>query len=514
MAPLFSLRTLLKLTLLSSSLAAIGTASVLATVAWHPTVIAPAGDSWVDHSAHYSVIAAFTSLGTGLHHGADWLPAEVSADTDAAPPSASGWIQASRADRSDMLIGGHAVWAVPVVASAGRGPSNAGPGASPQEVAQPATGPSGGGSGSHASVSSLLSRHQADQSGRVYIGYVDSARSAWFTSVGKSAEQLFQSSELASIPSTFTHVVVTGASPQFRWSGVEGSWAGTGLSFSATPRDVQAAIAVLHQRQMRVLLSVGGEAGRDWSALAAEGRRGGGPTIRALARVQRELGFDGLDLDQRTDTDPDRYAQVIQALRRAVDLAGGGRVLSVAAWSTGADCVPETSDEAACNGRVSYWGGHPGRERRLLALYPQVAEQLDMVNVMAYDVGVRHFDPALAYEQYRAMFPARVVVSMGIQPAPEVWGGAALVLNDADAQCMGATIEQDQYSWVVNQPYSLERLIGTVLTHNLPGHRRDGLMLWTLQKQATGICGATPLPGAADITQRVADAFGLPIDPV
>lgn len=360
---------------------------------------------------------------------------------------------------------------------------------------------------------SLIKARQADQSKRVMVGYYPSWSSPWFDASGKTDEQIFKTSELASVSSTYTHVVVSFASPEFRWNGLSSGWDGTGLSFSMSPADVKAAIDVLHRRNIKVLLAVGGATYNEWTSLANEGRQGDGPITQSLTRVMQDLGFDGLDVDYETDADIARYAYATKAMRQAVDKAGNGRVLSAAGWSTGADCTADTSSDAACSGKVSYWGGNAGRERQLMQQYPAIAAKLDMVHVMSYDAGALHFDPLQAYAQYRQLFPASTIVSIGMEPAQEAWGGAQLVINNVDAQCNGSTVVQDQYGSNLNQPYSVERALNGVIAHHGANQNpRDGAMLWSIQKNATGLCGAAPLATPTTLVKKVAETFGLPKD--
>ena len=272
---------------------------------------------------------------------------------------------------------------------------------------------------------------------------------------------------------------------------------------------------MLHQRNIKVILAVGGATYGNWGAIAAEGQRGSGPIISALARFMGEMDIDGLDVDYEVDGDVDRYANSIKAMRAAVDLAGGGRVLTLAGWSTGADCTAQTSADPSCAGKISYWGGNAGRERGVVLKYPAVAGMLDMVNVMSYDARFEHYDGVTAYNAYRGLFPSRTIVSIGLESAPEGWSGATLVVNDADAQCVGSRNLQDQYGVNLNLPYSVQRYTGAVLNSTHPNrNRRDGAMLWAIIKPATGSCGSAALASPGTIGNKVGTTFSLPVDPL
>jgi hypothetical protein len=313
--------------------------------------------------------------------------------------------------------------------------------------------------------------------GRYYTGYYPSWSDNWFDATGKTPGQVYAVSKFARIPATYTHVNASFANPNFSWGGLAAnSWSGTGIDFTATPKDIKAA--------------VGGATYNDWSPLAAEGAAGSGPRITALANIMKDLGFDGLDVDYEADADITRYANSTRALRKAVDLAGGGRILAVAGWSTGADCIAATSNMPDCAGKLSYWGGNAGRERLLVRDHPDVAKMFDVVNVMSYDARYEHYDGVMAYKQYRKLFGKNTVVSIGFEPAPEGWAGGILVVNNADAQCTGSRILQDQYGKNLDSPYSVARFNMAVKKSKSPNKNpHDGAMIWSILKTASGSCG-------------------------
>jgi hypothetical protein len=306
------------------------------------------------------------------------------------------------------------------------------------------------------------------------------------------------------------------ADPNFSWAGIAtNSFSGTGINFNATPRDIKAAIDVLHKRNQKIILAVGGATYNNWGPIAAEGAAGGGPIINALAKIQTEMGFDGLDVDYEVDGDVDRYANAIKALRKAVDLAGGGRVLTLAGWSSGADCTSGTTADSRCAGKLSFWGGNAGRERGVVLKYPATAAMLDLVNVMSYDARYEHFDGVVAYNQYRSLYPSKTIVSIGFEPAPEGWAGGQLVINDSDAQCEGSRNLQDQYGATLNLPYSVQRYTTAVLNSTASNRNpRDGAMLWAIIKPASGSCGSAALAAPGTVGQKVGNSFGLPVDPL
>ena len=228
----------------------------------------------------------------------------------------------------------------------------------------------------------------------------------------------------------------------------------------------------------------------------------------------KDVGFDGLDVDFEIEG-LDAYAGAVKAMRKAVDLAGGGRILTVAAWSTGADCTGATANDPQCAGvGVSYWGGKAGLERQLVNSYPALANAFNLVNIMSYDARYEHYDGVTAWNQYRKLFPSSTIVSIGFETAPEGWAGGQLVVNNADAQCTGSVILQNSYGANINQPYSVERYLNAVVTSSLPNRNpRDGAMLWQALKTATGSCGSAPLASPGSIGKKAAGLLNLVDDP-
>lgn len=336
---------------------------------------------------------------------------------------------------------------------------------------------------------------------RVFVGYYPS----WMD----AAADCGAASRLACVSRPITHVIVAFADPHFTWNGDMSSWSGSGLGFKAAPADVKAAIAVLHGRGLKVLLAVGGQTYLDWTALAAEGNGNtAGPITKALAHAVSQLGFDGLDVDDEQDgADASAirtYRGAVLALRRAADLAGRNKLVALAAWSTGADCTPATG-LAPCGGKASVWQGRAGRER-LLFSDKDVVAQIDMVSVMSYDAGTAGYDAVRAFALYRDLLPARIIVNIGFETAPQGWGDATLVAHDADARCGGARVKADQFGTAVNRPYSVEGLLRAgPLTWRTTTNPRDGAMLWHLLKtQSLPMCGEKPAASPADIERAAA----------
>jgi Glycosyl hydrolases family 18 len=351
----------------------------------------------------------------------------------------------------------------------------------------------------------------------VYTGYYPSWSDNWFDATGKNMNEVFRASNFARIPANYTHVMVAFAQPNFAWGGMgANNWSGTGVNFNGRPSDIKAAIDVLHARNMKVVLAVGGATYNNWGQLSAEGHSGGGATINAFAQILRDLNLDGLDVDYEVDgVKTDEYAGAVKALRKAVDLAGGNRILSVAGWSTGADCTAATANDPQCIGvGVSFWGGKAGGERQLVRAYPALATAFNLVNVMSYDARFENYDGVTAWKQYRALFPSSTIVSIGLETAPEGWQGGQLVVNNGDAQCTGSVILKNSYGATINQPYSVQRYVGAVVAGTEPNRNpRDGAMLWSILKTANGSCGSAPLASPGSIGSKNATLLSLPDDP-
>lgn len=369
---------------------------------------------------------------------------------------------------------------------------------------------------------------KADQTKRVFTGYYPSWSDNWFTAINwdgtaKSLDQIFTESKLAQVPAQYSHVQLSFANPNFAWAGITAdSWAGTGASFNGKPSDIKMAIKVLHARNIKVLLAVGGATYNDWAPLANEAGVANGPIKTALANFLKDMEIDGMDVDYEIggadSATVTEYANAIQALREAVDLAGNGAILTLAGWSTGADCTAATSSDTGCAGKVSYWEGSAGRERLTFKKLAHggshdgqtIGSLLDVVSIMSYDAQTLHYDPVVAYNHYRSLLGAGTIVSLGLETAAEGWAGGMLVINNADATCAGSFISADQYGNLNPGAYSVERAGATVKASSV--NARDGLMLWHILKGGSHPCGSGVTGTPATIGAKVGTMFSLPAD--
>ncbi len=338
-------------------------------------------------------------------------------------------------------------------------------------------------------LSAVLCGPASSAERRAFVGYYPS----WLAATTQP---------LSATSNAYTHVVVAFAKPDFAFDGR--TWTGTGLQFETSLADVRGQIAALHKRGIRVLLAVGGATYLNWAPLAAEADKPG-PRVAALKRFADALGLDGFDVDYETDgAGPKQVAQYRAAIK-ALSRAAGPKLLSLAAWSTGADCTVAT-EIAPCGGKTTVWDGRVGRERLVFgdrALFGKVG----MISVMSYDAGTEEFDPVRAFALYRALVPANIPVNIGFEIAPEGWGGAKLVAHDRDAVCPGSITKKDQFGNAVGKPYSVARLL-----HDGPLSKRpnanphDGAMLWHIVKtQNMPQCGHPVVvsPRELELTARV-----------
>jgi len=213
--------------------------------------------------------------------------------------------------------------------------------------------------------------------------------------------------------------------------------------------------------------------------------------------------------------DVDGYINASKAMKNAVNGAGGGRWLSTAAWSTGADCTAATSADPACAGKLSFWGDKAGGERLLALRAPSVAASFNMVNIMSYDARYEHYDGVSSYQQYRELFPSSTIVSIGLETPPEGWSGGILVINDGDAQCEGSKNLQNSYGVNINQAYSVNRYVNAVIgSTSSKRNPRDGAMLWSILKTANGSCGGAAVASPGSIGAKLSTMLGVTNDPL
>jgi hypothetical protein len=211
---------------------------------------------------------------------------------------------------------------------------------------------------------------------------------------------------LARLPVGPEVVMLAFARPDLRYAGGL-DLSGTGLGFPFAGQVARDAVAVLRQRlpDTKVLLSVGGATYPNWAAL----------DVAAVARLVRDLGLDGADIDfepgaancrtsfGRTRCASDaRFIAVVEAFRAALPRPA---MLAVAGWSVGAF---GEGDWRNARPRSPYTG------MALALLRSPAAREIDLLSIMAYDAG-SSFDPAEAFRAYRAVFPGRLLLGVSVE---------------------------------------------------------------------------------------------------
>lgn len=397
----------------------------------------------------------------------------------------------------------------------------------------------------------MTTAFRARQDKRAFVAYYPSWLDNWFnakTSGGVlTLDQTFQKADLARIPSMVSHVVIAFAFPDFKWWGLNANtFDSTGMTvgsgFSITPFDLKRVIDVLHARNIKVLVAVGGASYSNRFAWLVN--NSGSPrntVITDLARFMVDLDIDGLDLDYESG-DLNEYAVAFDTLSKAVNtattLGGRKRILSMAGWSTGADCTAATADSYCSDNRISWFGGKAGLERQLFQAHPEFASALDMMNVMSYDAGVQHFDPIVSWRQYRDLLPSSVIVNVGMQipaegagtGAPEVKatllvGTPAELINNTSCFNASASISNSQYTAdnygmnnmvvqnaFVPAQYTVDSMVGAVVSSTAANRNpRDGGMLWHIKKvsDAPTVCGTANRATASSVLSRAARILNL-----
>ncbi len=407
-------------------------------------------------------------------------------------------------------------------------------------------------------------------------------------------DDIMKNTVFAGAPAMYSHLAISFLNPEMNY--IRGSYdmSVTGLDYTNFPAggfdsrykllNLREQIRVANRRNQKVVLAMGGATFHEWENVAAEGNSGqAGPHIRSLADLLLDLNADGLDVDYERHTkyghSPVETAEelrgAIRALRMAVDLANQedddkkDRILTISAWSTGADvswnavkyggsnrsdgqplsgpvytqvdknAAKSAYDNAVANGedhatiaellhiynnvvvvgspRISIWGGGAGMHRHAFE-DASVKELIDILSVMSYDASYHNFDPVLAWHQYRNIMPNDVPVLLGFEQGPEGWNdGQVLVRKNADAGPTGTIFEEDTYgNELTNAYYSVERLAKYVKMNKVNDH--DGVMIWTMtSRDATLLSAVDPdaaevAATAGDVAAEAAEQLGLPMD--
>ena len=312
------------------------------------------------------------------------------------------------------------------------------------------------------------------------VGYLPSWSIPWFD------ESSYKSSKIATADKLFSHIVISFAKPDLTFN--SNNWDGTGIEFSSDLNDTKKAIELLQQKGVKVLLAVGGASYNNWQSLADEQSKDISHTVhkKALKALIDYLNLDGVDIDYEVEgADSDnitKYYKSVLAIKEAI----GNKILTLAAWSTGADCTADTTNSIGCKGRISYYSGNAGRERLLFDKLKENGYNLESlfnyISIMSYDGGVDRFDPISFYNNYQSIYHGPTALGMEI-PA-EGWGGAELVEKNTEAlQCnQTSMITGNSYNkYTIKHPYSIESFINF-----LKSKPNSGIMLWSIYKNKEG----------------------------
>jgi chitinase len=212
---------------------------------------------------------------------------------------------------------------------------------------------------------------------------------------------------LASLPSYISVVDLAFVRPDLVYPG-HLDISQTGLEYRVSGQVLHDAIALLKSRHpdTHVLLSVGGAVYRNWSALNVDG----------LARLTRDLGADGVDIDfesRRPDCNANAnghvhcrtdeiWERVIRQIREALPRPA---LLTAAVWSVGA----YGEDDFHLAQPVSRYTGS-----MLGVLRSRAASDLDLLSIQAYDAGPQ-YDPLQAWRAYRAVWKGPLALGLAVQ---------------------------------------------------------------------------------------------------
>lgn len=244
-------------------------------------------------------------------------------------------------------------------------------------------------------------QRERDSQPALFLAY----HASWYETPAATAE----ATTLARVPGFVDIVALAFARPDLVYAG-DLDLSGTGLQYPYAGAVLRDAIALLKRRNpgTRVVISVGGSG---WSAGWS------GFDEHALARLVRDLGADGVDLDYEPE-DPQcaptggrivcaSHAAWIDYITRVRAAMPRPLLLTVPAWSVGA----YGEGRFAADEPASPWTGS-----MLSVLRSAAAREIDIVSVMAYDAGPR-FDPARAFAAYRAVWDGPLLLGVAVRPA-------------------------------------------------------------------------------------------------
>ncbi len=231
--------------------------------------------------------------------------------------------------------------------------------------------------------------------------YFETWSSTWTSDPTNLSQQMTAGQPISTVNVAF-------AQPNMTYVKGQNTFVGTGLQFSQDFSVVKAAILLLTQSGIKVMLSVGG--GSYWSTPQTL-------NSTAAAALCSDLGCTGIDVDWEVGvSDTGSLTNAIQSLHTA-----GVPRLSIAGFSTGAYGANGDTYQGMCIPAMEAVGG-----------------LIDWINIMSYDAG-NTYDPLGAFTCYRMYYKG--VLNLGFEPGPQSWpapgsANAKLIqMTDVDAMC-------------------------------------------------------------------------------
>ncbi|MES2875527.1 MAG: glycoside hydrolase family 18 protein [Bacteroidota bacterium] len=196
--------------------------------------------------------------------------------------------------------------------------------------------------------------------------------------------------QLLNIQQEINMIYLSFALPDLLYTKGQNTFVGTGLDFTCTFETLKYCIKRLQNRNVRVLLAVGG--GSYWSMKKSVN------TV-AIIDLMNDLGCDGIDLDWEVGVDDNTTpVYAIDNLRKLMP----GKILSYTCFCTGV--YPQKPND--------HYSG-----MNLLALQ-QCHKLIDQVNVMAYDAGA-DFDTVKSIRAFQEVYKG--LINVGFMIGEHSW---------------------------------------------------------------------------------------------
>lgn len=185
-------------------------------------------------------------------------------------------------------------------------------------------------------------------------------------------------------------------------------------AYVKNPKDILNLIRILHQKGKKVLISFGGKGYTEWNLESPGIHEKLANSTKAFVN---KYGFDGVDIDCEQgyesiagQKEREKISGFITELRKR--LPKGKYLLTYAAWSTGAYGTPGYEHPE--------WNYPNSTKNMEVSILKAVKDQLDWVNVMAYDAGPS-YNPIEALNAYKDLMGGSDKVVLGIHPGPQSW---------------------------------------------------------------------------------------------